>query len=191
MRKVLLTFIAIISFSTIAMAQFRIGKAPDTPSVPEVEQKQTWPMVYSDVIFIPGVSKDDLYNRAKLALANIYLKSSSIIDFEDRFTGMIVGKPKTLILEGDVPLAGSAETTGDIQYTITITVKDGRFKYTFSDFIHEKLGKITGSSDPIGRQISSKKAIERVKSTIDQNMKDLQISLIEKMKTPAPSEENW
>ena len=114
-----------------------------------------------------------------------------MIAFEDWQTGIIVGKAATLILDGDVPLSGSAETTGAVQYTITITVKEGRFKYTITDFIHEKLGRITETSDPAGRLISSKKAIERVKSTIDQNMEELQKKLIEKMKTPAPYEENW
>ena len=40
MRKVLLTFIAIVSFSTIAMAQFRIGKAPENPPERIVEKQR-------------------------------------------------------------------------------------------------------------------------------------------------------
>jgi hypothetical protein len=86
---------------------------------------------YTEVIQVPEASKAELYLRAKEWVASHY-PSASNITMDDKEAGKIVVK-------GNFPISliGNKQL---IDNTLTLEVKDGRYKYTFTDFT------ITGSS---------------------------------------------
>jgi hypothetical protein len=90
---------------------------------------------YTDVVQVEGISKKQLFNRAKMWIATYYRSSSDVLQIVDEENGQIVGK--ALIEYHSSVYKGSEATKGYIRYKISIFFKDGRYKYSFSNFIHE------------------------------------------------------
>lgn len=90
---------------------------------------------YTDVVQVEGVSKKQLFDRAKMWLATYYRSSSDVLQIVDEENSQLVGK--ALIEYHSSVFKGSEATKGYIRYKISIFFKDGRYKYSFSNFIHE------------------------------------------------------
>lgn len=92
--------------------------------------------VFSGVTEVPGVSHNDLFNRAYL-----WILDGSIDGYRDLFEA----NPDDggIIFKGDFPFFLEAKITGRkrhngiIRYRMTIYVREGRYKYVISDFEHE------------------------------------------------------
>ena len=81
-----------------------------------------------------------MFNRAKSFLLKKYISSSDIINLADINNGEIITKVSDIYTE--IGKAWIEDNT--VEYTITIEIKDGRYRYTFTDFIHKYLiGKYT------------------------------------------------
>lgn len=101
-------------------------------------------LTYTDVVKVDNVPKDALYSRAISWFATSYNNSKAVLQLENRIEGQIIGKA-TMPYNPTV-YATSARTIGVINYTIKIFLKDGRYKYEITDFIHVP----TGSNDCSG-----------------------------------------
>ncbi len=88
---------------------------------------------FSNVIEIEGVSKNELYSRARKWFSDYYVSFEAVIDLEDREEGVITGRPR-----GTFPYKYSSVSTYDIpmSYELSIYVKDGRFKYIATAINH-------------------------------------------------------
>lgn len=75
-----------------------------------------------------GIAKDELYSRALQWVNKTYRSGKDVIQSADKDEGVIQGK-------GVMKLSLPADDW--INYTFYIAVKDGRFKYSFSDLYHE------------------------------------------------------
>jgi len=86
---------------------------------------------YSGIVKTDGVSKEELYNRAKRWFVNTYTSAQDNIQIDDKENGEIVGKGffKTY---WDVSIISGTEV--NIYQTVRILVKDGKFKYEFKNF---------------------------------------------------------
>jgi hypothetical protein len=87
---------------------------------------QTKLITYAAVVPVPGVSAAELYSRARLWVANTYRSAKAVIDLDDKDAGRIVAKGVFT-----VPYAGLSSM--NIRGSLTIEVKDGRFRYTLTD----------------------------------------------------------
>lgn len=154
------------------------------------------PLTYSEVIQMEGVSKDELFSRAKLFFVNTYNNATKVIQNEDKDAGIIAGKAITSdnIIIGK--FSGSGATDAPATYTITLAVKDGRYKYTITDIVQEKLGLLTTSPDnpniPVmaGKKWKSE-AREGVKKSANLVFGNLINALKSEMNKTAPMEEDW
>lgn len=90
---------------------------------------------FTDVVKIDSISKNELYNRAKLWFATTFNSSKDVLQIEDKDSGQLVGN--SLFKYSPTVFNASARTVGNIKFTIKIFVKDGRYKYEFTNFIHE------------------------------------------------------
>lgn len=84
---------------------------------------------YSEVVKVDSASKDILYTRAKQWFAITFTASNYVVQMDDKQSGKIIGK-------GSEPLVYSYALTKQnyhANYTISITVKDGRYRYEVSD----------------------------------------------------------
>jgi len=116
MRKCIIQILfSIISFSSFAQE-----------TLLDILPLQNGIVTYSGVAKVDSLDKNALYLKAKKWFVSTYKSAKDVIQFEDKESGEITGKGNFKI----------AYYTRDpyISHNITITVKDGRYKYTITQF---------------------------------------------------------
>ena len=98
-------------------------------------------ITYEGVVAVPGVSQADLYARAAAWVAQAYNSSNAVVKQQDPAAGQLVlvgTRTATVrtVFEG-VPRGSYA---GVVRHTLTVYVKDGRYKYILSDLAHDAAG---------------------------------------------------
>lgn len=104
---------------------------------------------YSEVVQVENISKDELFNRAivffstklvniKQDRSTIFLKGFNSLQHQiiqqDINNGQIILKGQ--FNYNPAMLTYSAQVVGIIEFTMFVYVKDGRYKYELTDFIH-------------------------------------------------------
>lgn len=84
---------------------------------------------YQDVVSVEGVPDDDLYSRAKAWVATAYTSANDVIQLDDAAAGR-------LIVKGNFAITYYLDRAW-IHHTLTVEVKDGRYRYTLTDFVFE------------------------------------------------------
>lgn len=153
------------------------------------------PLIYEDVVNVKdSASSEELYLRAKKWFAVTYNDAQKVIQLDDRESGVIMGK--ALIQFNPTVFSGSGLTKGTIDYTIKIEFRDGRYRYTITDFIHKAKsdwGLITTSEQsPIKHQTQrwSDNVWNDIKNTISMRMNELINSLKSSMEI-GDSDDDW
>lgn len=162
------------------------------------------PIIYTDVIQVDSVTKDELYNRAKLWFATTYNSANDVLQIDDKAEGQIVGK--AIVMYNPTILSASNQTKGPIKYTIKLFLKEGRYKYELSDFIHDPYGNQYGKISmgtittdeicPNPTRTMTKRwnndVWEEIKNQIEKNINSIIESLKQAMITPTESKnDNW
>lgn len=111
MKKLLFTVLLIVGFTSV--------------------QAQT-PISYSEVVQVEGVPKEDLYQRAREWFTDTFRSSNDVIQLDDKENGQIVGKG----LFKYVQRYGIFVWDCTIRFTVSVAVKDGRYRYEINDFEH-------------------------------------------------------
>lgn len=113
---------------------------------------QTKLITYDKVVILTDMKeskKDDLYNKA-LAWANAFFKNpTDVIREKNQDAGKIVCKARFKI-QNEKDKSGFASDAGVVQYTLTLMVKDGRYRFQLSAFNWKQL-----SYYPIERWLDS------------------------------------
>jgi len=108
-----------------------------------VEQTEGNPLIYSQVVEIPNMPKDALYDKIKQWLVSTYKNLTKITDMDDKASGVWVGKP---IMDFNCKTFSIQCSSGYIHYVLTIRVKDNKYKIEMSNMVHEaKPGPATAS----------------------------------------------
>lgn len=132
MKKILLSTLIIIIGVT--------SNAQNIDERPPIE-KHSYTFIIIDSIH---EGKDQLYIKAKSWLAKVFVSAKSVIQMDDKEAGKIIGKGMISYDDG----AEYYTTHFAISYTLTINVKDNKYRLILSDFINggytEGLGKIGG-----------------------------------------------
>jgi len=88
---------------------------------------------YTGVVQVDSASENVLKSRTKLFVAESFKSGKEVMQLDD---------PGVLVIKGNiapivkVPLLGKIEY-GYVHFTAKIQVKDGKYKYTLSEFNHE------------------------------------------------------
>lgn len=85
---------------------------------------------YSEVVKVDGTSKDELYTRAREWFSMAFKDAKSVLDMDDKAAGKLIGKGNST---GTFNILGTRFTLR-IHYTISVTTKDGRYRYEITDF---------------------------------------------------------
>lgn len=104
---------------------------------------QTQLITYQGVVQVPGASQADLYARAAAWAAKSYSTTPNAIQQQDPQTGQLVIKglrPAVTRAVYDGVLRSSY--AGVVSHTLTIYVKDGRYKYVLTGLTHEAAGTL-------------------------------------------------
>ena len=147
---------------------------------------------YTEVVKLTdSTSKNELFSRAKTCFAYVFKSSKNVIQNEDKDAGIIIGKAT---IKAHARALGSDYDGGFVNFTITIVCKDGRYKYTITDFVHEG----TGSKMPSGGNLENKsvgtwtnRQWNLMKSQTDTEVKNLISSIKSEMRKPSPQNDKW
>lgn len=151
-------------------------------------------ITYSKVIQANG-TQQELYSRAREWFAKTYNSAQSVIQMDDK--DKIVGKAAMTAYYKNYHF-------GNIYYTISIYLKDDKYKYEFTEFYHKGEyvggGSFIGSTyisnadiptlGPLEGLMNSKKKRDQkmfgyLSLEINENITNLILSLIQSMDTPA------
>jgi hypothetical protein len=155
-------------------------------------------LTFSRVVSIENVSKNELYDRAKSWFAETYKSAKDVIQMDDKEAGKLIGKGN--FRYDSKVFSGSTQTTGWISYTITLQVKDNKYRYEITNFRHDgngdyDFGLITSSENcPYEMKSTFKnwrdKVWKDIKSTIAPNADDIVLSLTSYMNKQA-KKDDW
>ncbi len=151
MKYLLLTFFTLFSFSTF-------GQAITKDSVSGKYQAQ-------GIILVDNIKSDDIYTKTKEWIILNYKSAKDVIQLADKESSKI-------IVKGNFK-SNMFMKEGWISHTLIFDFKDGKTRYTYSDFSYYSPG--SGEIDFESKNMAFKKSI--IKST----EKDIQ-NAIEKLK---------
>lgn len=124
-------FILIFLFSAFLTLNLSAQKST-TPSLPI--DSITGRITYTAIVSVDSVSsKQQMYLRAREWFAKTYRSSKDVIQMEDSVSGKIIGKALMQVYNKGL---GMLHNSGYINYTISVFVKNGRYKYEVTNFYH-------------------------------------------------------
>lgn len=162
--------------------------AQDLPLDPESKK-----ITYTEVVEVPDAKKEDLYARGATWFAKSYGSSKAVLQLSDKEVGTLIGKAVTEVSFKNPPMG--SRYGGIVNYTITVQVKEGKYKYTITDFYHDSgIDTMIASGGPLENEKKPKggtlrglsgqggfptqKQWEQIKENAGQNM----LVLIESLK---------
>lgn len=101
------------------------GSTVERPAFPMDEETKL--VTYTDVIQVPGVLKDSLYNVSMQWMKKFYASPSQAIKSQSKEDGVVEIKHQFQLTRKD---KGQEVKSGMIEYDLTLQFRDGRFKYT-------------------------------------------------------------
>ncbi len=126
----------------VVFAAFLIGSIHAGAATPECKQpprdQATGKFAYQDVVHVDGVSAQELFRRARTWVATVYKSSNDVVQMADESSGR-------LIVKGNIAVAWGVEH-GWVSHSLTIEIKDGRYRYYMTGFEFTN-GKAMGGSD--------------------------------------------
>lgn len=133
-------------------------------------------ITYSEVVRLgDSIASNELYSRGREWFAKTYNSSQSVLQMEDEVNGKLIGKALFPVYHKAL---GRTFDSGDINYTISLYFKNGRYKYEITDFIHTsnyESGSYKKTCDEM--RYETRKVPKRVYDyyfvQLDKNMKNL------------------
>lgn len=128
MKKIILASLLIISTCTAYSQKEPLATAYAVP-VDTVTNLIT----YEKVVEVKGVKAADLYNRIYDWFNAYFVNPTEVIRENDSLKFVMVGKPRFRLTNVSVK-DGSKSETGIVQFTITVSARDGRYKYELTSY---------------------------------------------------------
>ena len=195
-----LTLTTVILLSTFGL--FGQKQKDVTPTLPIDDETKS--ITYSEVVTVDSsISSNELYSRGREWFAKAYKSSTDVIQMDDKENGKIVGKALIQVYHKAL---GSNFRSGYINYTISLYLKDGRYKYEITNFHHT--GQYVGDGNTIPDYgacedminttrktmgISYQKTFNYYLTQLDENIKSLIIDLKATMskKADVKKKDDW
>ena len=102
-------------------------------------------LAFSEVVEVKDASAKELYTRAKVWFATAFVDSKAVLEVQDKEAGLSIGKG-SFTYEPNIFMSSSL-IRGHVTFSVSVSCKDGRYKYSFSDFTHH--GSMLRSQGPI------------------------------------------
>src|SRR6185437_7867015 len=110
------------------------AKAQDFPIDPTTKK-----IAFVGVVPAEGMTRSALFDRALVVLHRMYKEADTKISVKDKDNGVIVVKGFTQLME---KLKSGVMNPNPqlVLYTLTISFKDGKYRYEFTDFVQNRAG---------------------------------------------------
>ena len=150
-------------FSTVTLLLFILSEAYAQSEIPLLPiDSGTGKITYSDIVYVDSlVKKQELFLRAREWFAKTYKSSTNVIQMEDKESGEIIGKALMKVYHKAL---GTYYPSGHINYTISIYLKEGKYRYEITHFYH------TGQITSHGATIPDYGSCENMINTTDRTM---------------------
>lgn len=132
MKKTFFT-ITLMLISLIAYSQQRERLSTVNPIYEEYLPLNGSTITFSDVVQVDGSSSSDIYIKSNEWLVKTFNSAKDVIQFQDKEAGKMICKTFETFTVGK----GWNRITMDLSFLLTIEARDGRYKISASDFIHE------------------------------------------------------
>lgn len=144
---------------------------------------------YEEVVKVEDADKKELYKRLEHWFNTYFKNPASVIESKDEANGIIKGKHRIDLYTKHT--AGGVEAKKGIEYyTITVAVKDGRYRYTIDDIFFHAVPKIYIESWLGPKQDANQKYwVEQTHNSIIRLIEDLKKTMSNPV--PGPKEDNW
>ncbi len=129
MRKSTLSFLFVIAVNCSLLAQV----SNTTTANPVPVDPITKLITYEGVVEVKGAPAKILYERTLEWFKTNYKNPTDVIRENDESGNKVVGKHRFKVTNPP-DKSGVKGDAGSVQYTITISARDGRFKYEISEF---------------------------------------------------------
>lgn len=165
------------------------------------------PLKFTGVVAIDStISKEELYTRARLWFSETFKNMNAVLDIQDKEAGELIGKGSMTFR---VQKMADACYEGDIKFDIKVFVRNGRYKYEISDFIHKSVstysysqgcsfGLILNSTDPPDEKTNKWTTKNRdiinwqsIKKDIETTVNEMIESLYLTMLKPTSKKDDW
>lgn len=137
---------------------------------------------YTEVVQADSISAQTLYSKAKLYVAKAFANGKEATQLNDdaAFTTVVNGATK-------ISAGMGASRDGFVSFKLTIQCKDGRFRYSFTDLVHEGAqysgGALENEKPACGTFFMNKQLWGKLKEQTDTNMKMAIASLKKEIKS--------
>jgi len=133
--------------------------------------EQFVPVEYSSVIGVENKSKNEIYSKARQWFSHHFVSGESVVDYEDKTEGTIIGNGITNI--GTTALGMVKE---EIEFQIRVDTKDGRFrtetKITKHYNVDSQNGRYEASWVTPERKLKAEAAVERTVASLKSYVTD-------------------
>jgi hypothetical protein len=118
---------------------------------------------YSEVVEVPGKSSDQLYSTAREWFAETFKSANNVLQMDDPIAGKLIGKASTKVSESYVA-GGMIKVPMTIDwypnFTIKVSVKDGRYKCEIIDITIKTPGQNIGTTTTPDTEIPFNNCLE-------------------------------
>lgn len=155
------------------------------------------PITYTEVVQVDsGTTKSELYNRVMAWINKVYKSPKSVIHTNDKESGEVTLKALFDFPQGGFGPGGSFN--GVIKYSMSVYLKDGRYKYEITNFIHESttyppysLELLVNGNPHSNRLKYFTTYYEKAKEKAKEYARQLSESLKSAMSNPSPQTDDW
>jgi len=139
MKKILLIFLLFPFIVTAQTHKDSLKWAKDTLPLPHLPVDTSGIITYKIIETVPGVSKNELYLRAKLWTAMAFKSAQNVIQLDDKEGGSLVIKALS-VQYFEYKLFGLANPIRYyLHYMARFTIKEGKYRMIISDFTVETI----------------------------------------------------
>jgi len=108
--------------------------------------KDYTPKSYSEVVQVDSnITKNELFSTYMDWIAQNYKSAQNVVQYQDKEAGKIVAKGLFKVMLND-PFGAPCDG-GSVYHTLSIYIKDGRFRYILDDIHYDGSPKFTASGD--------------------------------------------
>lgn len=145
-------------------------------------------LVFKAVVTVDSATKYQLFDRARTWFADYYKNSKALLQISDRESGELMGKPIISTTYNYRYFGADHKTPLDINATIRVVVKDGKYKYEIYDLYDSYLfGAFTTENNcpkklPMTKQSKADGMWRDAKNGIEKEVNSIAASLNKYMK---------
>jgi hypothetical protein len=98
--------------------------------LPDLPRNEKGEVAFQGVVLVEGASKAELRSRARAWIATTYRSANDVVQLDDVDAGTIIVKGNL----GSIWKCWGAMREDHFRHTLTLEIKDGRYRYTFDAF---------------------------------------------------------